>query len=281
MRLKLYTTTLLDQSIVLPRRSFTMIRKYGRKIPLPLPAHRMLSRRNPELPPGVDTRAYCGPIKDQGNEGSCTAHAGTSANEWIHRAYLKSLPVFSPQYTYAKELLRQGSFPNDVGSDGDTLCNTLIANGCCEESLYPYTAGQIIAPTTAQDLNAAGARLGAYHGLVGSETALSVLADSTPWPVAIGFTVYESFESPSLASSGVMPVPRQGEQILGGHEVLMVGYDIGDTPWIRPASCPPAALIQNSWGTGWGCSGFFWMPLSVLDAPDTDLKIAHSGNPWK
>src|SRR5258708_6180195 len=165
-----------------------MMRKYGRKVPLPLPLHRMLSRRNPALPPGVDTRANCGPIKDQGSEGSCTAHAGTSANEWIHRAYLKSAPVFSPQYTYIKELIEQGSFPNDVGSDGVTLCDVLIADGCCEESLYPYVAGQLTATTTAQDLNAASTRLGAYHGLIGSETALSVLADATPWPVEIGFT---------------------------------------------------------------------------------------------
>jgi len=241
----------------------------------------MLTRINSSLPPGIDTRANCGPIKDQGSEGSCTAHAGTSTNEWIHRAYLKSAPIFSPQYTYSKELIRQGSFPNDVGSDGDTLCNTLIADGCCEESLYPYVAGQILAPNTAQNLNAAKYRLGAYHGLTGSATALSVLADPTPWPVAIGFTVYESFEGAELAGTGIMPTPKPGENILGGHEVLMVGYDIGDTPWIRPASCPPAALIQNSWGTSWGLIGFFWMPLAILDAPDTDLKIAHSGHPWK
>jgi len=241
----------------------------------------MLARRNANLPAGIDLRANCGPVKDQGNEGACTAHTGTSDNEWIHRAYLKSSPIFSPQYTYAKELIEQGSFPNDVGSDGVTLCDVLIADGCCELSEFPYVPGQIIKPTTVQDLNAAKFRLGAYHGLTGSETALSVVADPTPWPVEIGFTVYESFEGEALANTGIMPVPNSSEQILGGHEVLMVGYDIGDTPWIRPAGCPPAALIQNSWGTSWGLSGFFWMPITILDAPDTDLKIVHSGHPWK
>ena len=258
-----------------------MNRIYNRKVPAPLPTHRMLIRNNPTLPSGIDTRANCGPIKNQGNEGSCTAHTGTSANEWIHRAYLKSSPIFSPQYTYAKELIAQGDFPNDTGSDGVTLCERLIVDGCCEELLYPYVAGQILRPTATQDLNAKQSRLGAYHGLVGSQTALSVLADPTPWPVAVGFTVYESFESSDVASTGVMPVPQANERVLGGHEVLMVGYDIGETPWIRPANCPPAALIQNSWGMEWGCGGFFWMPLAILDAPDTDLKIAHAGVPWK
>lgn len=258
-----------------------MNRTYDRHIPAPLPSYRLLTRVSANLPPTVDTRPFCGPIKDQGQEGACTAHAGTSASEWIHRAYLKSKSlVFSPQYTYAKELIAQGSFPNDVGSDGTTLCGTLIASGCCELALYPYKAGDIETPTPNQDANAATHTLGAYHGLTGSAVALSVLGDPVPWPVCVGFTVYESFESDATASSGIYN-PGVGESSLGGHEVLMVGYDVGDSATLRPDTCPPAVLIQNSWGTGWGLGGFFWMALPVLDDPDTDLKIAHAGGPWK
>lgn len=256
-----------------------MKRVFDRKIPEPLPTHRMISRITTVLPSVIDTRQFCGAIKDQGAEGACTAHAGTSANEWIHRKYLNSSPTFSPQYTYAKELIAQGNFPQDEGSDGVTLCNTLIASGCCELTLYPYVAGQILRPTADQDANAAQYRLGAYHGLTGSRVALSVLGDPTPWPVPIGFTVYESFQSDEVAETGIYN-PKPGESAVGGHEVLMVGYDVGQVPYLRPANCPAAALIQNSWGTGWGLSGFFWMPLSVLDDPQTDLKIAHSGRPW-
>jgi hypothetical protein len=257
-----------------------MLRRYGRKIPIALPAHRMLSRVSPNLPAVVDTRAYCGPVKDQGDEGSCTAHTGTSANEWIYRKYLgNSSVIFSPQYTYAKELMAQGDFPQDDGSDGTTLCGTLISNGCCELSIYPYVSGSILTPTAAQDANAAQYTLGAYHGLTGSQVALSVLGDPTPWPVEIGFTVYASFESDEVAQSGIYN-PAPGEEVLGGHEVLMVGYDVGATPSLRPAGCPPAALIQNSWGTDWGIDGFFWMALPVLDDSQTDLKIVHSGKPW-
>lgn len=257
-----------------------MIRRYDRRVPASLPAHRMITRVTPNIPPAVDLRPFCGGVKDQGSEGSCTAHAGTSANEWIHRKYLGSSPTFSPQYTYAKELILQGDFPNDEGSNGVTLCDTLVVNGCCELNLYPYVPGHIETPTAAEDLNAANFRLGAYHGLTGHQVALSVLGDPTPWPIEVGFTVYESFEGDAIANTGVMPVPAPGEQVKGGHEVLAVGYDIGDTPSLRPAGSPPSFLIQNSWGTGWGLSGFFWMPLSIFDAPDTDLKIVHSGHPW-
>jgi hypothetical protein len=257
----------------------TVIRKYGRTIPAPLPAHRMLSRVSPSLPPVVDLRSHCGAIKDQGNLGSCTGHAFASALEWIFRAYLGKQPTLSPLYLYAQELIADGDFPQDNGSDGVTGCNVSITDGTCDDSLYPDASLQIIHPTATMDANAAQYRMGAYHGLTSSQVALSVIGDPVPWPVEIGFTVYESFESNEVAQSGIYN-PGANEQAIGGHEVLMVGYDVGTTPTLRPAGCPAAALIQNSWGPSWGLSGFFWMALPVLDDSDTDLKIVHAGKPW-
>lgn len=257
-------------------------RRYGRNPPEPLPARKMLSRVARTLPMVVDLREWGGPIKDQGEEGSCTGHAFSSAREWIARKYQKTSPILSPQYLYAQALIAQGNFPQDAGSDGTTLCETLITKGCCEASLYPYVPGQILSPTAEQEANAALYRTGAYHGIKGSGVALSVLGDPVPWPVEIGFTVYESFEGTEIARTGIMTLPEPGERVLGGHEVVALGgYDIGQTASLRPADCPPAVLVQNSWGEGWGIGGYFWMPLAVLDFPDTDLKITHTGKPWK
>lgn len=255
-------------------------RRYGRFEPQPLPSHMMLSRVAPTLPDVVDLRPWCGPIKDQKDEPSCTGHAFSSAREWISRKVFKTSPILSPQYAYVRALMAQGSFPGGEGSDGETLCNVLIANGCCEESAFPYVPGQIIKPTPEQDVNAWRYRLGAYHGLTTSQVCLSVLGDPVPWPVEIGFTVYESFESGAVASTGVMPYPEAGENVLGGHEVLAVGYDVGAAPTIRPHTAPPSVLIQNSWGPGWGEKGWFWMPIGYLNRGDTDMKIIHSGHKW-
>lgn len=257
-----------------------VIRKYGRKIPAPLPISRMLSRVA-VVPAVMDLREWDGPIKDQGSESSCTANAGTETNEWIIRKYFpqQGKLIFSPQYTYAKELLAQGDFPRDEGSDGTTMCGTLIVNGCCELSMYPYVAGQILKPTAAQDMNAAKHTLGAFHGLTGSGVAASVLGDLVPWPISMGFTVYASFESDTVARTGIYN-PLITEQQLGGHEVKASGYDLGISPTLRPKGCPPAFLFQNSWGADWGLGGYFWAPIAVLNASDTDLKIVHSGKPW-
>jgi hypothetical protein len=241
----------------------------------------MLSRVSPNLPPVVDLRSTCGPIKNQNQLGSCTGHAFSSAMEWIFRKYLNKQPVLSPLYLYAKELIADGNFPADDGSTGVTGSNVTIANGCCEDSLYPDASQVIQQPTAAMDENASQYRLGAYHGLVSSAVTQSVIGDPVPWVVEMGFTVYDSFESPDVASSGIYVPDTSNEQIVGGHEVLIVGCDLGATPTLRPAACPPAFLVQNSWGTDWGWGGgYFWAATSILDDPQTDLKIVHAGHPW-
>lgn len=257
-------------------------RRYGRKTPPPLPKKMMLTRASDNLPPAVDLRPYCGPVKDQGQEGSCTAHAATEGGEWIYRRYFNKQPIFSPQYIYAKELIFDNNFPNDVGSDGNTLCNVVVQNGFCELTSYPYVAGDIRQPDADQDKDAAQWKIvGAYHGIQGSQVALSVLGDPTPWPIEMGFTVYASFESDEVASTGVVPLPQPGEQVVGGHEVLLVGHDISDNFMLRPVGCPPSVLVMNSWNTSWGINGFCWMPVEYLDMQDTDLKVFHAGGPWK
>ena len=128
-------------------------------------------------------------------------------------------------------------------------------------------------------------KIGAYHRIVDLGDVLSCLGYAHgPYVCTIGFTVYSSFESPELAQTGVMPVPDISSELpVGGHEVLAVGYDIGPIPSLRPANCPPAVLIQNSWGTSWGLGGYFWMPTEVVADPNSvqDIWMVHLGQPWK
>jgi hypothetical protein len=231
--------------------------------------------RAPQLSPAiqqlVNLRAWAGPIKDQGEEGSCTGHAFSSGREWIARKYEKTSPILSPQCLYAEELLASGSFPNDDGAMPRTGCQALAAKGCCEASLYPYVEGEITVPTPEQAQNALNYRTGAYHRIGSLADFLSCTADPTPWPVMVGFMVYDSFMSQQVSDTGIMPMPQPGEQRQGGHEVLCLGYDLPKQ----------LALIQNSWGEDWGQKGYFWMPFEVIASPDTDLWMVHTGGPWQ
>jgi C1A family cysteine protease len=223
------------------------------------------------FPPIVDLRRWAGPIKDQGEEGACTGHAFTSAREWIARRFENNSLVLSPQSLYVQELLLSGDFPTDAGAAPRTACQALTSYGACELSLWPYVAGQIVRPTPEQAANAIKYKTGAYHRLASLADFQGALSDATPWPVTIGFTVYDSFMSEQVATSGIMPVPQQGEKVQGGHEVLCLGYDMTRM----------MALCQNSWGPNWGQGGYFWMPLEVALSADTDLWIVHTGPAWK
>ena len=115
------------------------------------------------VPQDVDLREWGGPIKDQGEEGSCSGHAFSSAREWIARKYEKASPTLSAQYLYAEELIADGTFPKDEGAMPRTGCQVLTAKGCCEASLYPHVAGKFAAPTAEQTQNALKYKTGAYH----------------------------------------------------------------------------------------------------------------------
>jgi C1A family cysteine protease len=69
-----------------------------------------------------------------------------------------------------------------------------------------------------------------------------------------GFSVYESFESATVAKSGVLNMPKPGERQVGGHAVCAVGYD----------DAAKRVLVRNSWGPAWGKKGYFTMPYDYV-----------------
>ncbi len=54
--------------------------------------------------------------------------------------------------------------------------------------------------------------------------------------------------------------------MLGGHAIVAVGYD--NNKKIKNATSGKetkgAFLIRNSWGTGWGDSGYGWLPYEYV-----------------
>jgi C1A family cysteine protease len=72
--------------------------------------------------------------------------------------------------------------------------------------------------------------------------------------VVFGFTVYQSFESPAVAQSGVLPMPKPHEATVGGHAVVAVGYNDSQSQ----------VIVRNSWGASWGDHGYFYMPYQYM-----------------
>lgn len=219
------------------------------------------------IPPSVDLTPWCGPVKDQGQLGACTAFAGTGYLEYLYRRFKNQQPVLSPLFLYYKEREADGDLgQGDTGSFGSTTVKVINQVGVCEESVDPYDISQFeTAPTDAQIADAANWKAGAYHAMDTPDIRFSVASN---YPVLIGISVYDSFESSDWGSDWTMPAPSGS--LLGGHEIYIKGYD--DTR--------QAFDVRNSWGTGWGRSGDFWLPYTLLPQILSEARMQHFGKPW-
>jgi hypothetical protein len=201
----------------------------------------------------VDLRSYCSPIEDQGNLGSCTGQAIAGAIELLNKRAGRSLDV-SRLFIYYYERLLEGTVNYDNGAyirDGIKACYTY---GAPLESLWPYIISKFRAqPSSAAIIDALKRKVTLYQRIADHTGCLDSITNG--YPVVIGFTVYSSFESSTVARTGVMPYPNTvKERILGGHAVLLVGYD----------KTRQVYIARNSWGTSWGDSGYFYIPFQVI-----------------
>lgn len=251
--------------------------------------------RTSATPGDLDLEPWCGPVFDQGQQGSCTANAGAGNAEWLVRKFpelitgLEGLApetvIFSRAYLYYAERLFDGDPTEDGGSTGRTSCRVMNGKspdvklgGLCLESSFPYN-DQVydVAPPDPAVQEAKRFQFGAYHRLSGFNDAITCL--NSGYPFLLGFAVYQSFESDGVAHTGVVPMPdTQNESMLGGHEVLVIGHSTVDNgSW--PAN---HFKVRNSWGSSWGDKGNFYLPDTFLANPDLawDMWMQHLGAAW-
>jgi len=211
--------------------------------------HRVPAR----LPASVDLRRGCSPVEDQGDLGSCTANALAGAVEFVEKKDRIPLVNVSRLFVYYNERVIEHTVGEDAGAMLRDGIKTLVKQGVCAEASWPYVISKFAVRPGRTCYTAASAhQVTAYARLETLGEMRACLADG--YPFVFGFTVYESFESDRVAQSGVVPMPKPREKILGGHAVLAVGYD----------HARKRLLVRNSWGTGWGLKGYFTMPYAYV-----------------
>jgi C1A family cysteine protease len=206
----------------------------------------------------VDPRDQMQPCYDQGELGSCTANAYAGAVEYDDILDGGSLGTPSRLGIYYGERLREGTVSSDSGAEGHDAYKDGRKFGVGPETLWPYDIAKFKEQPASGYLNSRDQhRVKDYRHPEQSETAIKRVL-SNKQTVAFGFTVYESFESSETLKTGVVPMPKKSEEVLGGHEVLIAGYLKGE---------PDYFLVRNSWGTEVMLGGFFLMPKAYLLSP--------------
>lgn len=215
----------------------------------------------------VDPRADMPVIYDQGQLGSCTANAIAAAVQYDKMLDGEATDVDVPSrlFIYYMERLREGTLTTDSGAYGRDGFKALRQLGAPDEDFWPYDIGQFTVKPDEEAYEEAGEfKIGTYvHPGLGHKVTLLERREafqrvlSNHQTIAFGFTVFESFEQ-GWGEQGVMPLPQHGESVLGGHEVLMVGY---------LDEYPEHCLCRNSWGEDWGIGGYFLMPWQFACDP--------------
>jgi len=195
-------------------------------------------------------------IYDQGELGSCTANVLCTVFEYEYKLQFKDLEIKpSRLFLYYNERVITNTTEYDSGSSIRDSIKVINKLGVCNESKFPYKTNFFnVKPSVEAYLDAQKYKSVQYkkvkHNIICIKSALILRH-----PVSFGFTVYESFEDlEGVESTGVMKDPKENEKVLGGHTVLLCGYD----------DSKQLFLVRNSWGKEWGEGGYFWMSYNFL-----------------
>lgn len=216
------------------------------------------------IPSAVSLLAHCGAVKDQGDLGSCTANACAGAIEYeenIQKGANVAVPL-SRLFLYWNERSLEGDVNQDAGGEIRDVVKVAAQYGAPPESVWPYDPSKFTQkPALEAYKEGTLHKVLQYQSVPQTLDAFFHVLASFNRPIVIGITVYDSFESDEVAASGVVPMPNVNtEQCLGGHAVLVVGYD----------QSKKAFLVRNSWGADWGTQGgCFWLPFDYIT--NTDL----------
>ena len=223
-----------------------------------------------EPPVSVDLRASCSPVEDQGNLGSCTAHAGVGLVEYYERKvygrHLDASRLFL--YKATRDLMGQ---KGDTGAFLRTTMGALRLFGVPPESFWPYEIARFDDEPSAFLYSFAKEYQSMQYFRVDPpekrrDKVLGDIKRLLAHGIAsmFGFTVYDSYEQAS--TSGRIPLPCTMDRIVGGHAVVAVGYDDGleikNTGSDLVAK--GALLFRNSWGKDWGERGYGRLPYQYV-----------------
>jgi len=212
-----------------------------------------------DLPDSVDWRTASPPIvsdvKDQGGCGSCWAFATTEEVESAVAQATGQLLILSPQNVV-------DCTPNPQQCGGTGGCNGATAElglgyihdkGIASDADYPYHA-------VTQQCDETIAKAATVKGFVklpeNNYTAL-MTAVATIGPIAI------SVAAGAWSSYGGGVYTGCDGQVDIDHAVQLVGYGVDNSE----GSPMPYWIVRNSWGGGWGESGY----IRILRHDDGDM----------
>ena len=187
------------------------------------------------LPTVWDLRPQMRPIRDQGNEGTCSAQASAAMKEWQEFSDVGLKEHMSPWFVYQlrENMGQAGMYPRNT-------MEILYKIGIVTEKDYPYLNNR---PITDELKTKAGTyKIQGYAQINTLDSLKKALFANGPCYIA--FPVYNpekrEFWKPDYTGQGM----------IGGHAVCVAGY------------LKDSFIIRNSWSYQWGDQGYTYYPFA-------------------
>lgn len=214
------------------------------------------------LPETVDLRSKCPPIYDQGGLGACTGFASAKGlREALGIMADRPVPEMSALFAYWNCRSAEHTIDRDAGATIVDSIAVLLHEGACPETFDPYHTEVFNHPPTKSAFTEAKPYVvrQAQH-LRSLDELLGCL--SAGYPAVGGIPVFDGdngLESAAARATGMVGMPivdASGAlpKILGGHAILLVGFDAKTRMFI----------VRNSWGKDWGDKGYFYLPYEYI-----------------
>jgi len=209
---------------------------------------------------------YMRPVRDQGDRGTCVAHAVSAVIESLEKSERGQGVDLSPQFLYWAAKHNDGHI-DKPGTLIRVAVEQAVVQGVCEESNWRYQANVIpgneshCPPHPGAVEKAAGRKADAVVQVDrNSSNAICELIDRSV-PVAFSLPVYALWPHPA----GKVPMPIPYAPLRGGHAMCAIGYRSDPT-------APGGGFMtaKNSWGPDRAdqhplAPGYYDVPFEYID----------------
>lgn len=226
---------------------------------------------SPPEPAGVSLVAFFGPVRDQGDRGTCVAHATCALLECRTKQTAGADLDLSEQFGYWDAKQHDGR-PDAEGTFISVAMNDGATDGICLETDWAYNPAKVPG-NESQGPPPDGAQAAAAGHLVTNPTALNAQSSADiksvldqQRPAAISIPVYRNwYDNPATRLYGTIPMPLPDSELVGGHALCVAGYGI-DADFTGGGYF----IVRNSWGTVWAAQsqiapGYGALPFAYVD----------------
>jgi len=188
-----------------------------------------------KLPDVLDLRPELNVIKDQGQQGTCSAQTAACMKEWQEKKDVSFNEYMSPQFIYN---LRQnqdmaGMYPRDT-------MNILNKIGIVPEKDYPYNSKKKITDILLK--SAKNYTISGYAKINTVDALKKALFANGP--------CYITFPIFNANKMDMWNQDFANQSAIGGHAMTVVGYN------------KDSFIIRNSWSMEWGDKGYTYYKFS-------------------